>query len=396
VGNTLTTTQATTLMGLRTGYYKQFSDYQNNPDAYDCTGAWLYASKLNTMPDIENTDFLFGTNSVTAIGAEITEIAQGLSFAEGPAADANGNLWFSDITVNLIYQWSADGGVTVFKENSGGANGLFLDSQGNLLACAGTDGRLVSIDPLGAVTVLADKYDDKAFNEPNDLWIDPNGGVYFSDPVYFKDSPVQDGEHVYYLTSDRSNVIRVINDMVRPNGIIGTPDGKTLYVTDHGAGKTYKYTINTDGTLSDKTLFVSIGSDGMTIDDQGNVYLTDANGVLVYNASGMLIETISVTNPTNVCFGGVDGQTLFITARTSVYAIQMRVKGASAAGMTLIGDIDGDSDVDLADAIIALQVVTGFEPALAVHAESDVNGDGRVGLEEACYILRAMSGADEG
>ncbi len=141
---------------------------------------------------------------------------------------------------------------------------------------------MVSIAPDGDVTMLADKYNDKPFNKPNDLWIDSKGGVYFSDPAYGKKTKkYQDGEHVYYITPNRKDVICVINDMVRPNGLIGTPDGKTLYVADHGGKKTYKYKINRDGTLSGKELFVSEGSDGMTMDTSGNIYLTRGD-VLIF------------------------------------------------------------------------------------------------------------------
>ncbi len=138
----------------------------------------------------------------------------------------------------------------------------------------------------------------------------------------------QDGEHVYYLSPDRKKLIRVIDDMVRPNGVIGTPDGKLLYVADHGGRKTFVYKINNDGTLSNKKLFAPEGSDGMTIDNEGNIYLT-ARVVAVYNKNGQKIETIKVPEgPANLCFGGPDKRTLFITARTSLYSVRMRVKAA--------------------------------------------------------------------
>ena len=266
--------------------------------------------------------------SVVADGAKVEKLAGGFSFTEGPAADAKGNIFFTDIPNNRIHKWSLDGKLTTFRENSGGANGLYFDKKGNLLACEGGGRRLVSIDPNGNVTVPADSYQSKKFNSLNDLWIDPRGGIYFTDPRYGnRDGMEQDGEHVYYLSPDRKKVIRVINDMVRPNGVIGTPDGKLLYVTDHGGKKTFVYTINKDGTLSDKKLVVSEGSDGMTIDNEGNLYLT-TNAVLVYNKKGEKIETIEVPEgPANVTFGGKDKKTLFITARTSLYCIRMRVKG---------------------------------------------------------------------
>ena len=267
--------------------------------------------------------------SVVADGAKVEKLAGDFSFTEGPAADAQGNVYFSDIPNNRIHKWSLDGKLSTFSENSGGANGLYFDKDGNLLACEGDGRRLVSTDIKGNVTVLADKYEGKKFNSLNDLWIDPKGGIYFTDPRYGnRDSMEQDGEHVYYLSPNHKKLVRVIDDMVRPNGIIGTPDGKTLYVTDHGDGKTFTYRINWDGTLRGKELIAPEGSDGMTIDNEGNIYLT-TSGVTVYDKQGNKVETIDVPErPANVTFGGKDNQTLFITARTSLYSVRMRVKGA--------------------------------------------------------------------
>jgi gluconolactonase len=257
--------------------------------------------------------------------SELILVDGSYEFAEGPAADQHGNVYFSDFNAGKIYKWSSDGSVVVFLDGLNKPNGLAFDGNGMLIACEGGSGRLISIDPRGQITVLADQYNQIRFNEPNDLWIDPQGGIYFTDPAY--QSPVvQDSEHVYYLTQDRSQVMRVIDDMVRPNGIVGTADGKTLYVTDHGAGQTYSYQINTDGTVNNKRLFVSVGSDGMTIDTQGNLYLTTPNQVQVYDAAGVHIQDfLTQENPTNVTFGGRDHRTLFITARTAVYIIQMQV-----------------------------------------------------------------------
>ena len=266
--------------------------------------------------------------SVVAPGAKVEKLAGGFSFTEGPAADAEGNIFFSDIPNNRIHKWSLNGTLSTFRENSGGSNGLYFDKKENLLACEGGGRRLVSIDPQGKVTVLADKYQNKRFNSLNDLWIDPKGGAYFTDPSYGRrDNLEQDGEHVYYLSPDRKRLIRVIDDMVRPNGLIGTPDGKLLYVADHGGRKTFVYKINNDGTLSNKKLFAPEGSDGITIDNEGNVYLT-TRVVAVYNKKGEKIESIKVPEgPANVCFGGPDNHTLFITARTSLYSVRMRVEG---------------------------------------------------------------------
>jgi len=186
----------------------------------------------------------------------------------------------------------------------------------------------VSITADGKIIVLADNYKNKRLNSPNDLWITPGGGIYFTDPRYgSKDDMQQGGEHVYYLSADRKRLVRVIDDMVRPNGLIGTADGKLLYVSDRGAKKTYVYKINPDGTLSDKKFFAPEGSDGMTIDNRDNIYLT-TKVVSVYDSAGNRIESIKIAEtPANVCFGGRDKQTLFITAQTSLYSLRMQVKG---------------------------------------------------------------------
>jgi gluconolactonase len=268
------------------------------------------------------------------------KLAGGFQFTEGPATDIEGNVYFTDIPNSRIHKWSVDGKLSTFMENSDGANGLFFDKNGHLIACIGGTGKLVSIDPQAKTTTLADKYQGKPFNSLNDLWIDPQGGIYFTDPRYGnRDNLPQNGEHVYYLSADQKEIIRVIDDMVRPNGVIGTPDGTTLYVADHGANKTYVYKINPDGSLSDKKLFAKQGSDGMTLDENGNVYLT-ASTVSIYDRSGKLLKTIEVPEvPSNVCFGGKDKKTLFITARTSLYSIDMQNKLYSFT-MT---DIDGQA-----------------------------------------------------
>jgi len=266
--------------------------------------------------------------SVVAEGAKVVKLPGKYKFTEGPAVDAKGNVFFTDIPNNRIHKWSvADGKMSVWREDSGGANGLFFDKKGNLLACEGNRGRVTSITPKGEVTVLADKYDGKRFNKPNDLWVDPAGGVYFSDPVYGRYKVVQGGEHVYYISPDGKKVTRVIDDMTRPNGIVGTPDGKVLYVADHGGRKVYRYDIGKPGALLGKKEFARVACDGMTLDSEGNVYLT-SDAVLVYNSKGKRIERIDTPQrPANVCFSGADLKTLFITARSSVYTLKMRVKG---------------------------------------------------------------------
>lgn len=267
--------------------------------------------------------------SLIATGAQVKQLATGFKFTEGPAAHPSGNVYFTDIPQNKIHIYSPSGQVTTFLESTERANGLYFDPQGNLITCQGGGRKLVSIDSAGKITILADNYQGKKLNSPNDLWLAPNGGIYFTDPRYGKkrDDLEQDGAHVYYLPPNSKTLIRVTNDLIKPNGIIGTPNGKTLYIADPGAGITYVYKINPDGTLTDKKFFTPEGSDGMTIDTKGNIYLT-SGAVKIYNSKGELIETIDIPEkPSNVTFAGKNKKTLFITARKSIYEIKMNAKG---------------------------------------------------------------------
>jgi gluconolactonase len=196
------------------------------------------------------------------------------------------------------------------------------------LACEGRNRQLTSRAPDGTIKVLANQYGGKKLNSPNDLWIDPRGGVYFTDPRYGPEEGLeQDGYHVYYLPPGGKPLVRVVDDLVKPNGVIGSGDGRLLYVADHGDSKTYVYRVGEDGRLTDRRLFAPQGSDGMTLDGQGNLYLTD-RAVQVYSPQGRQITSIAVPeSPANVCFGGRDRRTLYITARTSLYSLPMKVQG---------------------------------------------------------------------
>lgn len=270
----------------------------------------------------------FSNSPVVTDGATLEVVSTGHAFTEGPVVDKDGNLFFTDQSYHVITKITPTGERSAFVNNTGDANGLFFDPNGVMISCLSGDRMVVSIDNTGRYTVIADAYNGKRFNCCNDLWIDPAGGIYFSDPAYNINLSIeQDGEHVYYIPPSRDVVIRVTDDLERPNGIIGTPDGKTLYITDEIARIVYKYSIESDGKLSNKTLFCRDGLDGMTMDVAGNVYLA-AQGIRIYSPDGDLLETIPVPeNPTNVAFGGPDRKTLYITAQTSVYSIRMDVAG---------------------------------------------------------------------
>lgn len=272
-------------------------------------------------------------------GATLEKLSGGFKFTEGPACDAEGNVFFTDQPNDRIMKWSTDGKLTTFLQPCGRSNGLCFDAKGNLWACADEKNQLWSIDPSGKATVVVKDFKGVLLNGPNDIWIRPDGGIYLTDPYYKRDywkrgpkEPKQDVEAVYYLTPDHKTVNRVVSDLKQPNGIIGTPDGKTLYVADIKGNNSYSYDIEPDGTLTNKKLFCKLGSDGMTIDNEGNVYLTGTPGVTVFDKTGKQIEMIKVPEKwtANVCFGGKDRQTLFITASTSLYGLKMRVKGVGS------------------------------------------------------------------
>jgi gluconolactonase len=275
-----------------------------------------------------------GLSNILKAGAKIEKLPGEFSFTEGPAADGAGNVYFTDQPNDRIMKWSISGNLTTFMQPSGRSNGMFFDKKGNLWSCADEKNELWCISPDKKVTVELKNYNGKSFNGPNDLWISNDGSIFFTDPFYKRSwwdhsEKPQDKQCVYYLSPDRKILKRITDDLNQPNGIIGTPDGKTLYVADIGAGKTWSYSIMPDGTLADKKLFCEMGSDGMTMDSRGNLYLT-GKGVTVFDKTGKQLGNIPVPEnwTANVCFGGKDKKTLYITASKGFYCINTRLKGA--------------------------------------------------------------------
>lgn len=269
-------------------------------------------------------------------GEKVQKLADGFAFTEGPAPDADGNVYFTDQPNDRIMLWSTDGKLTEWMKPCGRSNGLCFDKEGKLWACADEKNELWVIDVKTKThTVVVKEYNGKLLNAPNDVWVTPTGGAYFTDPWYKRDywtrGPREQDVHGVYFLPPKGKLVRVADDLVMPNGIIGTPDGKTLYVADINAHKTYQYAIADDGTLKDKKLFCEEGSDGMTLDDHGNVYLTGGKGVMVYDKAGKKVTTIAVPErgAANVCFGGKAMDTLFITAQKGLYAIKLNAKGAA-------------------------------------------------------------------
>lgn len=272
---------------------------------------------------------------IVAKNAEVVKLGDGYAFTEGPAVDRPGNVYFTDQPNNRIIKWSfSTGELTTFTDDAGRSNGMYFNKEGKLVTCADMENEVWVFDMDGSREVLIENFKGKRLNGPNDLWISPRGGIYITDPLYKRDywernpEMEQDGEHVYYISEDGLQFFRVDEDLVKPNGIVGSPDGKQLYVADIGANKTYVYDIEEDGYLTNRRLFVEMGSDGMTIDNKGNLYLT-GKGVTVFDKKGVKIAHIPVDAPwtANVCFGGGDRKTLFITASDAVYSLQMKTRG---------------------------------------------------------------------
>jgi gluconolactonase len=266
-------------------------------------------------------------------GATPRLITHNFSFTEGASVDRKGNVFFTDQPNNKIWEYDRKGHLSLFMDSTGRSNGMYFDHHGNLVTCADEHDQLWSISPKRKVTVLVRDFRGHRLNGPNDLWIDARGGIYFTDPYYqrpYWDRTTPDiaAQNVYYLAPGASAAVIADSNLVKPNGIVGTADGKYLYVADIQDDKTYRYAINPDGTLSNRTLFVSKGSDGMTLDEKGNLYVT-GDGVTVFNPAGQRIAHIPIQEKwtANLCFGGRGKRTLFITASEGIYVLPMQVKG---------------------------------------------------------------------
>jgi len=272
------------------------------------------------------------SSNIIANGAKLQLISNQFRFTEGPTVDKKGNIFFTDQPNDKIWKYGTDGKLSVFLDKSSRSNGLYFYKR-KLFACADENNELWSISRKKKITVLFKDYKGRKLNGPNDLWVAPNGGIYLTDPYYQRSywtrkKPEITGEKVYYLPKGKKELVVADENLKKPNGIVGTPDGKYLYVADLGDKKTYRYLIQVDGTLKDRELFTEQGSDGMTLDNLGNVYLT-GDGVTVYNPEGKKIEHIAVPAKWtgNVCFGGKQKNKLFITASEAVYILDMKVKG---------------------------------------------------------------------
>ena len=286
---------------------------------------------------IPNANFGLCDEGVTEADTDkVLLVATGYQFTEGPAVDAMGNVFFTDQPNDRILKIDLEGKVSEFMKPAGRSNGMFFAPDGKLIACADEKNEMWEISPDKSHRVLFGTFEDRRLNGPNDVWIDSNSTIYFTDPYYqrkwweHKTKP-QNKQSLYRVDRDGANVTVVDDSLIQPNGIIGDSKRRLLFVADIGDSKTYQYSIASDGTLLDRKLFCSSGSDGMTIDEAGNLYLTGKKGVTVFNKEGKEIQLISIPEnwTANACIGGKDRKTLYITASDSVYSIRLKHAGLS-------------------------------------------------------------------
>lgn len=273
-----------------------------------------------------------GFSSIVSDDAKVEKLADGFRFVEGPATGPDGRLYFSDIPNNRIHVYDpATKQCDVYRENTGGSNGLHWTPNDALICCEGGNRQVTWQLADGEKKTLAAKFEDKQLNSPNDITLDEHGGLFFTDPRYGdRSNMVQDVEGVYYLNRGRQ-ISRVVDDIERPNGVVLSPDFKTLYVACTQSAQIYAFDVQGAGKIANKRVFASIGSDGMTMDEHGNLYCTWGGAVQVFNPAGEKIESIKIPeNPANVTFGGPNNSTLFVTARTGLYSIETNVRGSQA------------------------------------------------------------------
>lgn len=271
--------------------------------------------------------------TVVADNAELQLLSDEYNFTEGPAVDKAGNVYFTDQPNDRILRYGIDGKLETWLQPAGRSNGLFFDGD-NIIACADGKNELWVIRPDKTHQVLLSSFDNKLFNGPNDVWVAGDGSYYFTDPFYKRpyweraSSQPELPKRVYRFDAKSKQVTVAADEFVQPNGIVGDAKRGILYVADIGDKKTYQFKIAKDGTLSNRKLFCKSGSDGMTLDQDGNLYLT-GKGVLVISPSGELREQIHVPEgwTANVCFGGANRDVLFITASDSLYSLKMKTRG---------------------------------------------------------------------
>ena len=277
-------------------------------------------------------------DQIIAPGSKPEVLGAGYGFCEGPAADAAGNVYFSDGKKDSIHYYQAGKPVVPFVTDALDANGMMFNPKGELVVCQGAAFGVFAFDvKTKKKRRLVDKFEGKRFNEPNDLSIDRHGGFYFTDPNYrHRKQETVRKEDAYYCSAE-GKITRVSTVCKKPNGVLLTPDGKTLYLADSRGRCIYKYDVVAPGKLANQTMWIDLGAgpDGMTLDEHGNLYVCcNPAGVKIYTPEGKPIGVIGV-NASNACFGGPDFKTLYITSWDKFVGIKTKVTGVKPLPLRL-------------------------------------------------------------
>ncbi|WP_308796064.1 SMP-30/gluconolactonase/LRE family protein [Tolypothrix sp. FACHB-123] len=296
--------------------------------------AWGFLVGILTLQQ-SNANSPSGLQTIMSNNAQLERLSSGFRFTEGPVWDRRGFLLFSDIPANTIYKWTPEGKIYIFRHPAGNANGNTIDRQGNLIT-AEHDRRLIRTQDDGTIISLAERYQGKRLNSPNDVVVKSDGSIYFTDPPYGINKEKEElGFYGIYRLSSDGNLTLLTKEMIRPNGLAFSPDEKKLYVSDSEKKHIQVFQVNSDGTLSNGQIFAELVSpkaksvpDGIKVDVKGNVYIAASEGVIIFSPSGKLLGKIFVPEAvTNLAWGDQDYKTLYITASKSLYRIQLNIAG---------------------------------------------------------------------
>ncbi|MBD2103123.1 SMP-30/gluconolactonase/LRE family protein [Leptolyngbya sp. FACHB-261] len=272
---------------------------------------------------------------------KVETIAVGFEFAEGPVWHPDGFLLFSDTSADTIYRWLPEGKIEIFRCPAGYPNGNTWDRQGRLVT-AQHDRRLTRTEPDGMVVTLASHYEGKKLNSPNDVLVKSDGSIYFTDPPYgilegsaVEPQPEELGFYGVYHLADDGTLTLLIADLMRPNGLVFTPDEQKLYVSDSQEGNVWVFEVRPDGTVTNGSIFADLKlpdqeplADGLAVDSQGNLYATGPEGIWIFSPAGELLDKILLPeNCSNVAWGDSDYKTLYITTYSSLYRIRLNIPG---------------------------------------------------------------------
>ena len=289
--------------------------------------------------DIQIEEYSSVLRQIVPEEAMVEQIAAGFGFTEGPVWRGD-HLLFSDIPRNRIVRWRRLGEgpeITTFRCPSGNSNGLTLDKSGRLIACEHSMRCITRTEIDGSITVLADRYKGRRLNSPNDVVVRSDGSIYFTDPPYglkdlsiWKELPFNG---VYRLTPD-GELVLLVDDFDRPNGLAFSPDETILYVDDTAKSHIRAFDVSPDGNISNDRVLIDMkspdqgGPDGMKVDQKGNIYSTGPGGLWIIDPNGQCLGRIILPElPANVAWGDEDWRTLYITARTGVYRMRLAISG---------------------------------------------------------------------